>query len=105
MLFRSFGLILALIALACQPVENILWFAFEIISLTGGATLGVFLFGVLTKRKINAGNVASMIISAVSMTVLLILSHLGYINLAWSWLIVLGTVTTFVLSYLFSSLR
>jgi SSS family solute:Na+ symporter len=98
----AFGLILAIIAFACQPVENILWFAFEIISLTGGATLGVFLLGVLTKRKINAGNIASMLISTASMTALLILSHRGYINLAWSWLIVLGTVMTLFLSWLFS---
>jgi SSS family transporter len=98
----TFGLILAGLALACEPVENILWFAFQIISLTGGATLGVFLFGVLTKRKINVGNVAAMIISTISVTILLILSHQGYINLAWSWLIVLGTAETFVLSLVFS---
>lgn len=98
----SFGLILAIIALACQPVENILWFAFEIISLTGGATLGVFLFGVLTKRKANAGNVASMIISTLSVTTLLILSHRRIIHLAWSWLIVLGTAETIILCLIFS---
>lgn len=98
----GFGLILAGLALACQPVRNVLWFAFEIISLTGGATLGVFLFGVLTERKNNTGNVIAMIISTVSMTVLLILSHKGYIHLAWSWLIVLGTAETFALSFLFS---
>ena len=97
-----FGLILAIIAFACQPVENILWFAFEIMSLTGGATLGIFLLGVLTKRKANIGNAAAMIISALSMTALLLLSHGGYIKLAWSWLIVAGTVMTFVLGYLFS---
>jgi len=100
-----FGLILAIIALACQPVKNILWFAFEIISLTGGATLGVFLFGVLTKRKGNSGNVAAMIISTISMIVLLVLSHQGCIHLAWSWLIVIGTAETFVLSLIFSSSR
>jgi len=93
-----FGLILAGLAFACQPIKNILWFAFQIISLTGGATLGVFLFGVLTQRKANAGNVASMIISTVSMAVLLILSYCGYIKLAWSWLIVIGTIETFILS-------
>jgi Na+/proline symporter len=97
-----FGLILACLALACEPVENILWFAFQIISLTGGSTLGVFLLGVLTKRKGNIGNVAAMIISAISMTTLLILSHYGIIKLAWSWLIVLGTAMTFGLGYLFS---
>jgi SSS family solute:Na+ symporter len=97
-----FGLILAGLALACEPIENILWFAFEIISLTGGATLGVFLFGVLTKRKINIGNVIAMIISTSCTMALLLLSHKGYIKLAWSWLIVLGTAETFVLSLLFS---
>ncbi len=99
-----FGLILAIIAFACEPVENILWFAFEIMSLTGGATLGIFLLGVLTKRKANIGNAAAMIISTASVTALLLLSHSGHIKLAWSWLIVAGTVMTFVLGYLFSCL-
>ncbi len=98
----AFGLVLAIIAFACEPVENILWFAFEIISVTGGATLGVFLLGVLTKCKSNFGNITAMIISSVSMAALLLLSHGGYIKLAWSWLIVIGTFVTFVLGYLFS---
>ena len=101
----AFGFILAIIAFACEPVENILWFAFEIISVTGGATLGVFLLGVLTKCKSNYGNIAAMIISTASMTALLLLSHGGYIKLAWSWLIVVGTIMTFVLGYLFSRLK
>ncbi|MCE5341511.1 MAG: sodium/solute symporter [Planctomycetaceae bacterium] len=97
-----FGLILAGIALACQPIKNILWFAFEVISITGGATLGVFLLGVLTKCKSNVGNVAAMIISTVSMATLLVLSHTKFIDLAWSWLIVIGTIETFVLGWAFS---
>lgn len=101
----AFGLILAIIALACEPVENILWFAFEIFSLTGGAMLGVFLLGVLTKRKINHGNAAAMIITALCMTSLLLLCHNGFIKLAWSWLIVLGTAMMFSLGYVFSCLR
>jgi SSS family transporter len=97
-----FGLILAGIALACQPIKNILWFAFEIISITGGATLGIFLLGVLTRQKSNLGNVAAMIISTASMTALLLLKKHGIIGLAWSWLIVLGTIETFVLGFVFS---
>ena len=95
----GFGIILALIALACAPVENILWFAFKIFSITGGATLGVFLLGVLTKRKSNKTNVIAMITSTAAMTALLLLSHFGVINLAWSWLITIGTATTFAISY------
>jgi solute:Na+ symporter, SSS family len=98
----TFGIILAIIARACEPVENILWFAFEIFSLTGGSMLGVFMFGVLTKKQSNIGNVIAMIISTLYMTILLILSHSKYIDLAWSWLIVLGTIITFILCYLFS---
>lgn len=97
-----FGLILAIIALACEPVENILWFAFEIFSLTGPALLGVFLLGVLTKRKTNVGNVIAMVITTLCMTVLLFLCYEGYINLAWSWLIVFGTAMMFSLGYIFS---
>jgi SSS family transporter len=97
-----FGLILALIALACAPIKNILWFAFEIFSITGGATLGVFLLGILTKTKANIANVVAMIVSTIAMTVLLLLKKYDKIDLAWSWLIVLGTMTTMLLSFLLS---
>jgi solute:Na+ symporter, SSS family len=99
-----FGIILGIIAYSCSPVENILWFAFQIVSLTGGAMLGVFAIGVLTKRKGNLGNVFAMVFSTFAMTALLLLSNYGMIKLAWSWLIVVGTATTFILSYLFSLL-
>lgn len=125
----GFGIILALIAYACRSVENILWFAFQIISITGGSTLGVFLLGLLTQRRANLGNVVAMIVSALTMTFLLLLSTerifetihladcgLGWnevilmgciskpLDLAWSWLIVLGTILTFALGYLFGPL-
>ena len=95
-----FGLVLALIAMACVRVENILWFAYEIFSLTGGATLGVFLLGLLTKRKANMGNVIAMIVSTLCVLVLMLLSHFEVIELAWSWLIVVGTGITMFLGYL-----
>lgn len=98
----GFGLILGILAFACRPVENILWFAFQIFSITGGAILGVFLLGILTKIQANYSNIAAMIISTVSMTVLLLLKHSGKIGLAWSWLIVIGTAQTMLLAYIFS---
>jgi SSS family transporter len=100
-----FGLILGTIALACVLVQNILWFAFEIFSLTGGATLGIFLLGILTKQRSNISNVLAMIISTLCMTALLLLSHRGNINLAWSWLIIIGTASTFALGILFRLLK
>ncbi|MHC4694618.1 MAG: sodium:solute symporter family transporter [Planctomycetota bacterium] len=95
-----FGLILALIALACEPVKNILWFAFQIFSITGGAILGIFLLGLLTKRKGGWGNIIAMIVSTLCVLVLLLLSKYEVIGLAWSWLIVIGTGITMFLGYL-----
>ena len=95
-----FGLLLAAIAFACQPVQTILWFAFQIISITGGSLLGIFLLGILTSEnqpRSNLGNIIAMSASAILMMVLLL-----YSELAWSWLIVLGTGTTFILAYLLS---
>jgi Na+/proline symporter len=96
----GFGLVLAGIAAACAPVKNVLWFAFEIFSITGGATLGVFLLGLLTTRKSNWGNVVAMVVSTIFTLVLMLLRHNGIIHLAWSWLIVIGTGITFILGYL-----
>jgi len=98
----GFGLVLALIAVACKPLDGILWLAFQVLSVTGGATLGVFLLGLLTKRQGNIANVLAMLLSAVGMAVLLVLSRMKLIDLGWSWLIVIGTAATFVFGYLFS---
>jgi len=97
----GFGLLLAIMAYECRTFEGILWVAFKIIAVTGGSTLGVFLLGIITKRQGNMGNVVAMVVSAVAMGVLLYLSETKRISLGWSWLIVLGTVSTFVLGYLF----
>ncbi|MDO8301797.1 MAG: hypothetical protein Q7T18_01000 [Sedimentisphaerales bacterium] len=103
-----FGLILAAIAFACRPVQTILWFAFQIVSITGGSLLGIFLLGVFTKQVTgnqrpvtgnNSGNIIAMIASALCMAALLILSELKIVPIAWSWLIVFGTILTFTLAY------
>jgi Na+/proline symporter len=99
----GFGLILAAIAWACGPVKNILWFAYQVFALTGGAVLGVFLLGLLTRRRANRGNLVAMILSTIVTTTLMILSRRGDIPLAWSWLIVIGTATTMVTAYLLGS--
>ena len=95
----GFGLILAGIAVACAPVENILWFAFQILSITGGPMLGVFLLGLLTRRKANRANIVAMLASTVVCVVLLLLIKWEKLDLGWSWLIVIGTTTTFVPGY------
>ncbi|MCP4259244.1 MAG: sodium/solute symporter [Planctomycetes bacterium] len=96
----GFGLVLAGIAAACAPVKNILWFAFQILSVTGGPMLGAFLLGLLTKRKANLANIPAMLFSTVVCMVLLLLIKQDIVKFAWSWLIVIGTSITFILSYL-----
>lgn len=101
----GFGLVLTFIAMACKPLDGILWLAFQVLSVTGGATLGVFLLGLLTRRQGNVANVVAMLLSAAAMAVLLVISKMKIIDLGWSWLIVLGTAATFALGYLFSLLE
>jgi len=96
----GFGLVLAGIAAAFAPVKNILWFAFQILSLTGGPMLGVFLLGLLTRRKANRTNIPAMLFSTGVCVILLLLIQKGTLELGWSWLIVIGTGITFVLGYL-----
>jgi len=99
----AFGLLLAGIAWVCAPVENILWFAFQILSLTGGPMLGVFLLGLLTRRKANVGNIPAMLISTAICTLGLLLIRAGTLAFGWTWLIAIGTATTVVLGYLFGN--
>ena len=97
-----FGLLLAGIAAVCAPVQNILWFAFQILSLTGGPMLGVFLLGLLTRHKANRANIPAMLTSTAVCTVGLVLIQQGKLHLGWTWLIVIGTALTMTLSYLFA---
>jgi Na+/proline symporter len=97
----AFGVALALLAFLCRRAEGILWLGFQVLSVTGGSTLGVFLLGLLTRRRGNRGNVVAMAASAVTMLALLLLSERGTLNIGWTWLIVLGTGMTFGLGYLF----
>jgi SSS family solute:Na+ symporter len=98
----GFGLLLAGIAAACSPVQNILEFAFQILALPGGPMLGVFLLGLLTRRQANLANIPAMLLSTALGTVLLLLIWRGSLPLGWSWLIVIGTAATMLLSSLFS---
>jgi len=97
----GFGLLLAGIAAACTPVVNILDFAFQVLALPGGSLLGVFLLGLLTRRKANRVNIPAMLVSTATCTVLLVLIWQQRLDLGWTWLIVIGTGLTMTLSYVF----
>ncbi|MCL4500770.1 MAG: hypothetical protein M1438_02805 [Deltaproteobacteria bacterium] len=95
-----FGIILAFIAYFFSHFEKFLWLAFKIGGVTYGSLLGVFLLGLLTKRRCNRLNVAAMTLSALGLLFLLILSEKGILPLGWTWLLLLGTFSTFTTGWL-----
>jgi len=96
-----FGVILAAIAYFFSHLEKFLWLAFKIGGVTYGSLLGVFLLGLLTKRRGNRINVAAMAFSALGMLALLILSEKQIFPLGWTWLLLLGTFLTFGAGWIF----
>ena len=96
-----FGIILAFIAYFFSHFEKFLWLAFKIGGVTYGSLLGVFLLGLLTKRRCNRVNVVAMTLSALGMLVLLILSEKKIFPLGWTWLLLIGTFLTFATGWIF----
>jgi SSS family solute:Na+ symporter len=96
-----FGIILAFIAYFFSHFNKFLWLAFKIGGVTYGSLLGVFLLGLLTKRRCNLVNIAAMTLSALAMLVLLLLSEKNIIPLGWTLLLLFGTFLTFTTGYLF----
>lgn len=100
-----FGVILACVAVVFSRLEGLLWWAFKILSVTGGSLLGVFLLGLLTRRCGDRGNVWAMLASAIMNAALLIYMETTQPDWAWTGLILLGTVVTFTLGYLLGENR
>lgn len=94
-----FGLILSSIAWALKDASGFLWLSFQIVSVTYGALLGVFLLGLLTKRGNDQGNWIAMVSGALICAILLTLIKLQIVPLGWTWLIVIGTTWTFGFGY------
>jgi SSS family transporter len=99
-----FGIALGIIAYAFSFFDRILWLAFKIAGVTFGSLLGVFLLGLLTRRRVADGaNVAAMTAMAVVNLILLLLIETAVVPLAWSWLVILGTAGTIALSLAFTA--
>lgn len=94
-----FAILLALIAYAFSFFQKILWLAFKIGGVTFGSLLGVFLLGLLTKRRSNRANILGMTLCAVTNLALLILSEKKILPIGWTWLVLIGTAGTFGIGY------
>ncbi len=93
-----FGLIVSLIAFALRNSHGFLWLSFKLMSIGYGALLGIFLVGLLTNRGHDKTNSIVMMISCGMIFILFILIDKQIISIAWSWMIIIGTLTTFLLA-------
>ncbi|MBW1856580.1 MAG: transporter, partial [Deltaproteobacteria bacterium] len=62
------------------------------------ALLGVFLLGFLTKRGNDKGNAISIVVSIGAILLIEL-----YTEVAWVWYVMIGTLITFSVGYLFPS--
>ena len=100
-----FGLILGALAHAFSAFTQILWLAFKVAGVTFGSLLGVFLLGLLTRRRVaDRANVVAMVVMAVVNLGLLVASETKVLPFAWSWLVILGTAGTLALALALSAL-
>jgi SSS family solute:Na+ symporter len=99
-----FGLVLGAIAHVFSAFDKILWLAFKIAGVTFGSLLGVFLLGLLSRRRVaDWANVLAMVLMALANLALLVLSETKVLEFAWSWLVILGTAGTMALALGFSA--
>ena len=100
----AFGGALGVLAWAFASVPGqMLWTVFKIAGVTSGSLLGVFLLGLLTRRPVHDwANVIAMVAMAGVNLALLVLSEIGVLRFAWSWLVIVGTAGTMALALLLS---
>ena len=100
---RGFTLVFALVLMAVawllRDGGTFLWLAFKITSLTYGSLLGVFLLGRFTARGSDRGNLFAMLAGTGVAAAGLWLVETGRLPLAWTWLLLVGTFTTFIVGF------
>src|SRR6267378_4866019 len=95
-----FGIVLGIIAwIFLGWRQQILWLVFKIAGVPFGSLLGVFLLGLLSRRRVaDVANVISMVVMTLINLALLYLSETGRISFPWSWLVIVGTGGTIAIS-------
>lgn len=100
-----FAVLICLVAWFMREKQDMLWLALQVSAIPGGALLGVFLLGLLSKRGSDRGNMIAMLSSAVYSSIMLYLSANKLHPLGWSWVIVLGAIWTIAVGLLFEGKR
>ncbi len=101
----AFAFILSLIAYECRNVSEILWFGFEVHGITAGSMLGVFLLGMLSKKKFSSFSIIlSMILSSLVCLSFMLLNRKGITSIPWSSFVIIGTMLAFTLPWIFEGI-
>src|SRR6266404_2898376 len=98
-LTAAWGIILIAIAIFARNWGSVFTVGLTIASLVYGTMLGAFLLGVLTKKANSVGVVTGMVASMASMLFIRI-----YLDLAWTWYVITGTIICLFVGYLVSSI-
>lgn len=96
----GWGVVLFALALASRYGGDVLEKGLSIASLAYGGLLGVFLLGLITKRAKQTGAIIGMLCGLA-----LNIYIWGWTNIAWTWYVTFGSITTFVVGYLASLLE
>ena len=94
------GVVLIVIAVAARQWGSVLEAGLKIASVPLGALLGVFGLGVLTRSATGPGAIAGLVAGLAA-----ILYVTFQTQIAWTWYVVIGSVTTFVVGWIASRVR
>ncbi|MEO8597594.1 MAG: sodium:solute symporter [Candidatus Solibacter sp.] len=86
----AWGGVLLAIAIAARHSKSVLEAGLTIGSIPMGALLGVFLLGVLTRKPREGAAIAGVVCGLVT-----VIGIHFYTPIAWTWYVLIGTVTTF----------
>jgi len=93
-LTAAWGIILIFIAFFARNWGSVFTVGLTIASLVYGPMLGAFLLGVLTRRANQTGVIAGMLSSIIAM-----LFVKFYVDLAWTWFVLVGTLICLFVGY------
>lgn len=108
------AIVLCALAFLSRGSKHVVEVGLSIASVAYGSLLGVFLLGTITRRANEAGTIVGMIVG-LGLNIVLWLQatpiafqvagfHVLWPKIAWTWYVVIGTIATFSVGYLFSLL-
>jgi SSS family transporter len=89
------GILLAIALLSQFLHESVLELALTIASVPYGSLLGIFMLGALTRRATGRGTLIGAIAGLAALAAVVIANAAGWLHIAWTWYVVIGSLVTF----------